>query len=106
MSRTSQNRPTDPGVFGFLLQVIAGPGDGLGEESFDIVVCSPQWLASHLADGELRWGRHHLLVHRYDWATLERFLRDQFESVEGETWRDVAEQLVHYGKWEFEDYTP
>jgi len=97
-------QPEDPEIFGFLLQVLAGPDDGPGEESFDVVVCSPRWLASDLGDGGMRWGRHYLLVGRYDWPSLKQFVTAHFEAVEGDTWREVAEQLGRFGRWEFEDY--
>ena len=98
-------QPEDPDSFGFLLQVLAGPDDGPGEESFDVVVGSPRWLVDQLRDDGMRWGYHHLLTHRYDWERIERFVRDHFEAVEGDTWREVAEQLGRLGRWEFEDYT-
>lgn len=101
----SAHKPDDPEVFGFLLQVFAGPKNGSGEESFDVVVCSPRWLARELAEG-IRWGRHHLVRNRYDWLSLEHFIRAQFEAVDGDTWQEVAEQLGRFARWEFEDYTP
>ncbi|MCK2222051.1 Imm8 family immunity protein (plasmid) [Actinomadura sp. ATCC 31491] len=36
--------PDDPQRFMFLVQMIAGPDDGPGDESFDFTVCTPQWL--------------------------------------------------------------
>ena len=98
-------QPEDPELFAVLLQVMAGPSVGQGVESFEVVVCSPLWLQSHLSDGEIRWLRHHLVVRRFDWAALDRFIRDQFESVEAETWSAVAQLLGRFGKWEFEDYS-
>jgi hypothetical protein len=37
--------PADPTSFSFLARLIAEPTDGPGEESFDLTVCSPEWLA-------------------------------------------------------------
>ena len=102
----AEYEPEDPEVFGFLLQVLVGPDNGPGEESFDIVVCTPGWLACEIGRGQLRWGRHQLLVHGYDWERISQFVRNEFESPEGETWPEVAEQLGRFGRWEFEDYVP
>jgi hypothetical protein len=38
--------PTDPAVFSFLARLVVGPADGPGEESFDLTVCSPEWLSA------------------------------------------------------------
>lgn len=97
--------PEDPEVFGFLLQVLAGPEDEPGEESFDILVCSPRWLANSLTDGELRWGRNILIAEAYDWPGLEAFVRQHFASVVGGSWGEVARQLGRLSRWEFDDYT-
>jgi pimeloyl-ACP methyl ester carboxylesterase len=37
--------PGDPAEFSFLARLIVGPPDSPGEESFDITVCTPEWLA-------------------------------------------------------------
>ena len=100
----ARHRPLDPGEFGFLLEVFVGPDDGPGEEAFDLVVCTPTWLANEFATDPLIWGRSHLLVRSYDWAAIEGFVRNRFESVTGPTWRDVAIQIGRYARWEFEDY--
>lgn len=98
----SQYAPTGP--FGFLLQVMACPDDGMGEESFDMILCTPEWLTMDMAGNRFRWGRHHLFVEEYDWPAIERFLRATFEAVEGDTWDEIAEELGRYGRWEFEDH--
>jgi hypothetical protein len=37
--------PDDPAEFSFLARMIVGPPGTPGEESFDVTVCSPEWLA-------------------------------------------------------------
>jgi hypothetical protein len=88
------------------LRLLAGPDDGPGEESFDLTVCSPAWLAERTRRDGILDGRHHLIVERYDWPTLRRYVERYVDQCEGATWRDVAEKLGRLGFWEFEDYRP
>jgi hypothetical protein len=85
---------------------MVGPAGGVGEESFDIVVCSPRWFADVLADGEIRTGRHHLFMLRFDWDATEAFLRSEIESYEADNWEELGERIGRLGSWEFEDYQP
>jgi hypothetical protein len=96
--------PPDQGMFGFLLQIMAGPSGEDGEESFDVVVCTPSWLQERLDLTAVIIGRHYLIVHRYDYQVLRTFLADYCEKCRGDSWPEVAEQLGRLGKWEFEDY--
>jgi len=96
--------PPDPGNFGILVQAMIGPEDEEGEESFDILVCTPSWLAGQVEREGPTWGRHHLLLPRYDYAAIESTVRSLVDSVHGLDWPEVAEILARYGAWEFEDY--
>jgi immunity protein 8 of polymorphic toxin system len=96
--------PDDPEDVGFLLQFFAGPEGQEGEESFDLVVCTPKWLLKRHSSEEVINGRHHLIVLHYDLERITGFIRSYVESCSGATWREVAEQLGRLGRWEFEDY--
>jgi len=97
--------PSDPACFGFLLQVLIGPADTTGEESFDFVVCTPEWLRQAHGEAAVILARHQVLVFRYDFPAIETALRCLVSSVEGRSWRELARELSRYGKWEFEDYS-
>jgi hypothetical protein len=98
--------PEEPECFGLLVQAMIGPENLVGEESFDFVVCSPQWLATHMpADGYL-FGRHYLLLARYDYATMRRAIQKVCDQAQGPTWDVVGALISRYGRWEFEDYSP
>lgn len=34
------------------------------------------------------------------------FLRMRFETVQADSWPELAEKLARLGHWEFEDYSP
>src|SRR5262245_44942424 len=50
--------PEDPESFGFSLQLLIGPKDQVGEESFEVMVCTPQWLSRHTPHDQIVIGRH------------------------------------------------
>ena len=97
-------RPTDSDGFGFLLQVMIGPEGGEGEESFDVTVCSPNWLLARHNKEDVVIGRHHLIMFEYDYLRLKRTIEEFCKSCEGATWKELALKLGRLGKWEFEDY--
>jgi len=100
-------RPQDPSDDGFPLRIYVGPSDGPGNESFDLTVCTPLWLARRVRDvGRPLVGRHYLIVEAMDIEAVLTFLRKQVESVEAPTWSEVAAKVGRLGRWEFEDYRP
>ena len=90
--------------FCFLLQAMIGPKDEVGEESFDIQVCTAKWLIEHHHPGTILLGRHYLITFEYNYEHLVKFISTFCLGVSGETWRDLAESLGQLGKWEFEGY--
>jgi immunity protein 8 of polymorphic toxin system len=100
----AKHRPDDAARFCYLLQVMVGPKGGEGEESFDVLLCTPTWLAENLARDSVVVGRHYLLVQEYDFRRVKRFITAFVEDCSGDTWDEVAEQVGRLGKWEFEDY--
>jgi hypothetical protein len=96
--------PDDPDSFGLLLQVLVGPAGAEGEESFNVMVCTPRWFDAHLEATDIRSGRHHLFVKRYDHAALLRYVTDFVAQCNGTPWEEVALRISRLGMWEFEDY--
>lgn len=87
------------------IRAMVGLSDKPGEESFDLVVCDPDWLASQLTKG-FRWGHGILVVAAWDVAVVERAVRDLVGNAEGADWDEVAGKLARYTLWEFADYQP
>jgi hypothetical protein len=98
--------PDDPEDVGVLIQVLAGPVDGPGEESFDIMLCTPNWLKSWVRSHGPTIGRHHLIVERYDFSRIREYIVTAIEAEEGATWQELGLRIGRIGKWEFEDYRP
>jgi hypothetical protein len=98
--------PQDPQRWCILLQAMFGPENSEGEESFGILVCTPQWLSQGVAENGIVDGRHHLVVNELDLPRLRNFLQDYANTCTGKTWHDAALKLSRLGHWEFEDYRP
>jgi hypothetical protein len=77
--------PEDPAAFSLLARLIVGPVDGQGEESFDITVCTPEWLAEACRTvGGIYDARHHIVVNHddFDKRALHAWLAAMVQEVE------------------------
>jgi hypothetical protein len=96
--------PQEKENFSFLLQLMVGPRGDAGAESFDVVVCTPDWLKQRHGMSDIVIGRHFLIVFQYDYERLFHFLQECCARCTGDTWQEIAENLDRVGRWEFEDY--
>jgi hypothetical protein len=85
---------------------MVGPRDGEGQESFDIEVCTPAWLAKVCEKDGFVIGRHVLIVNDFEQARIRKIVVRMIERCSGDTWKEVAEKVGRLGYWEFEDYQP
>jgi hypothetical protein len=106
VNNLEQYMPDPPDVFLLHLRAIVGPKGAPGEESFDIKVCTPGWLASRCENEDFVVGRHYLIVARYDFSALKRIIVKLIEGCSGNSWQEVAQKVARIGYWEFEDYQP
>src|SRR5262245_5362265 len=100
----SKYSPYDPENFHFLLQLIAGPEGEKGEESFEILICTPKWLLDNHRKEDVIIGRHYLIMMEYNYKRMLQAINTFCHRCEGSTWKEVAEKLGRLGHWEFEDY--
>lgn len=98
--------PEDATDVEVLVQIMAGPSEGPGEESFDVVVCTPRRLLQQVDERGPIVGRHYLVVPEWDWPRIRLFLTEEVEAHDEPTWRELAIKIGRVGKWEFEDYKP
>ena len=98
--------PNEPDNFGFLLQLLIGPENEEGAESFQVMVCTPKWLSTKHEKTEVVIGRHLLIVFEYDHENLMSAIDSYVSQCNGHSWEEVALKLARFGRWEFEDYNP
>jgi hypothetical protein len=96
--------PDEEDNFGFVLRAMVGPMDGEGEESFDIIVCTPRWLLEKYGTSDVLLGLHKLIVFKYDYLRLRQFIEKYLMHCSGDTWQEIAEKVSLLGLWEFEGY--
>ena len=98
--------PEDPASFRILVQLFIGPDGAEGFESFDVVVCTPDWIKQNVARDEILLGRHHAIVQEYDYGRLIQRIEKYLLHCTGDTWEEIAIKVGRLGQWEFEDYSP
>ena len=96
--------PENNDEFGFPLRLMVGPNTEDGFESFDIMLCTPQWLADQNGQHEVIIGRHYLIVFEYNYERIINRINKFLLQCTGDTWQEVAEKVARLGRWEFEDY--
>ncbi|WP_067721172.1 Imm8 family immunity protein [Nocardia yamanashiensis] len=89
-----------------LVQLMIGPEGAPGEESFDLVVCTPQ--AQARADSVLGSGseKFRLVLDRIDIAGIRAYIDHFLRDLERPTWEELAVGIGRIAKWEFQDYRP
>lgn len=96
--------PEDPNDFGLSVRLMIGLENSTGAESFDILVCTPDWIKHQYEEERSVWGRHMLIVLEYDFDLIKTKIDRYIKSCTGDNWVAIAQQLSRIGAWEFEDY--
>ena len=94
----------DPENAGEWITLYIGAAGEQGEESFQILVCTPLWLQDLIEREGPQIGRHHLIVYPFNLQKAIEFLRARIQTVDGPNWSVVGERLSRLAHWEFEDY--
>lgn len=97
-------RPADPFDDGQWIRLLIGPDDGPGEESFDVLVCTPRWLAREIEREGMQLVRHALVMEEFDLSRAIERLRHEVGLASGSTWQHLLLGLVQIGHWEFDGY--
>lgn len=97
-------RIDDPAHACELLEMYVGPQGELGEERFQLTVCTPSALIEQLRHRPFLVGRHWLFVAELHPDKVTEWLSDRIAVLEAPTWGELAEKIGRIGEWEFEDY--
>jgi len=96
--------PPDPEDCWVVVMADIGTADSPGYDEFTFYVCTIKKLQA-IVDGDgACFGKHLLVVNRFDWNLVEQAINDLCDSIEGDSWEDIASKLSRYGQWEFQDY--
>jgi len=91
--------PLDPTNFMVRIQALIGIE---GNDTFVFYVCTPQYLAGIVGEGEYLLGRHYLVVARYDYNLIHRVIEEIVAKTPDGEWKTQANYLARYGEWEYE----
>jgi Immunity protein 8 len=97
-------RPEDSSSFQLTVRAMIGPQNGVGAESFDIQVCTPAWLEKECERFGFCFGKHRLVIRKYDPAQIKSILASLVQRSSGDSWEAVAVKLSQVAHWEFDNY--
>lgn len=92
-------------LFALPVRLLIGPAGSAGEESFDITVCSTDWIKWRVREDGIVDGRHLLIVQNYDWEVIRQHLTRRIQAISADDWGGLAAKLSRWAYWEFEDYS-
>lgn len=96
--------PDDPECFGLWINLRLGPSDEEGSHDYQLLVCTPEWIKKEFAFKKAVWGRHMLILFRYDLDIVKAEIDQCLQNCVGEDWLTIAKEVARFAVWEFEDY--
>ena len=96
--------PEDPENCWIVIQADIGAYGGSGADTFTFYVCTINKLNHNLSIKNFKFGRHLILVKRFDWDIVEHAIKSMLDELEADTWEQLAAKIHEYGEWEFNDY--
>jgi hypothetical protein len=86
-------QPESEHSFGIWVGAMIGPEDSPGSESFDIFVCTPEWLKLTIDKESIIWGFHKLIVPEWNTEQIRSFISRYIERTMGNSWEEIARKL-------------
>lgn len=99
-------KPDDALVFAVSINFEIGPVGSAGADNFQLTIATPEFLRIQYPGDVCYFLRHYLLVKEYDFSRILAFMTKYVNSLEAETWEQLAEKIGRVALWEFEDYRP
>jgi len=96
--------PSDPGVMTEVVHLDIGPKSGKGADAFTLRIATPAGLSSLNSKDGIVATRPLLVMSRYDFGDLWRWLEKIVSECEAESWPASVQRLQRYFDWEFEGY--
>ena len=78
----------------------------MAENSFQLTICTPQWLIENYAADDIVVGKDLLIVFDYNYPRIVQWLNRNIERCTGETWEEIAQKIKYIASWEFDAYQP
>lgn len=89
--------PTDPESFEIGVDAEIGPSSAPGSERFTFYICTPEWLSRMTSKGHHVWGRHRLIVERWDRGLVYGAIEGLCHRLHADDWEALANLLAEYG---------
>lgn len=96
--------PDDPGTIAELVSLDIGERSKSSADTFSIRVATPAGLSTLEARDGILATRPLLIMERYDFGNLWRWLERTVAECEADTWLASVENLRRYFAWEYDGY--
>ncbi len=95
--------PDDTEDFGLAAEAMIGSAESDGADIFSFEICTPKWFKRNRLD-DATFARSTLFVAEYDEDQIKNHVIKLVQSIEGDSWADIAAKLSRFMTWEYEDY--
>jgi len=102
--------PKDEECFFEWLTISIGIKGEAGAVYYNLLVCTPDWLKKELKSTSVQWGRHKLIINKFDPDLIKKEIDNKLLKLLNQFDNDndvsFSEKIGRYAHWEFEDYIP
>jgi len=97
-------KPEEADNFSVFWQLLIGSAESNASESFNIEICTPQWLSQKVGSGGMISGHGYIIVSEYDPQKIINYLKIRIENISSPAWDEIAQKISRIALWEFADY--